>query len=235
MNDFTFYFSIGWQHIITLEALDHILFIIALAAIYTLRDWKQVLVLITAFTVGHTITLFLSARELVTIDTGLVEFLVPCTIAVTAIFNLFQKNFHPKTIRINYLLALVFGLIHGLAFATTLRMILATDQSFALAMASFSAGLETGQILIVFLVLLLTQLVVHIMKVDRQRWVIILSVVVFGLSVQMAAERWPFNNGTQRFSLAAKLPVVANHTALLFGDRQQRPGETAVATLRSTA
>lgn len=191
MNDFSFYFSIGWQHIITMEALDHILFIVALAAIYTLRDWKQVLILITAFTIGHTITLFLSARELVSIDVDLVEFLVPCTIAVTAILNLFQKDFTPKAIRVNYFLALFFGLVHGLAFATTLRMILATDQSFALAMASFSAGLEAGQLLIVLFILLLAHLAINTMKIERRHWVIFLSAAIFGLSLQMAAERWP--------------------------------------------
>ncbi|MDQ3277626.1 MAG: HupE/UreJ family protein, partial [Bacteroidota bacterium] len=131
MNDFNFYFKIGWEHIITLEALDHILFIAALAAIYLLKDWKQVLILVTAFTIGHTITLLLSARELVSVNSETVEFLIPLTIAFTAITNLFQKSFTPKAIRVNYILALFFGLIHGLAFAETLRMILATDQSFA--------------------------------------------------------------------------------------------------------
>ena len=235
MNDFSFYFSIGWQHIITVEALDHILFIVALAAIYMLRDWKQVLILVTAFTIGHTVTLFLSARELVSIDTDLVEFLVPCTIAVTAIFNLFQKNFTPKAIRVNYFLALFFGLIHGLAFATTLRMILATDQSFALSMFSFSAGLETGQILIVLLILLLAHLAINVMKIERRHWVIFLSAAVFGLSVQMAAQRWPFNNSKQSSFLSAKLPVAENKAIHLFGDEQQRPDRSAVATLRSTA
>jgi hypothetical protein len=191
MNDFGFYFSIGWEHIMTLEALDHILFIAALAAIYLLRDWKQVLILVTAFTIGHTITLFLSAKELVTVNIETVEFLIPCTIAFTAITNLFQKNFTPKAIRVNYFLALFFGLIHGLAFAETLRMILATDQSFGLSMFSFSLGLEAGQILVVVIMLLLAQLLIGIFKVERRHWVIFLSAAVFGLSLQMALERIP--------------------------------------------
>ncbi|HEV7621636.1 MAG TPA: HupE/UreJ family protein, partial [Flavisolibacter sp.] len=138
MNDFSFYFKIGWQHIVNKEALDHIFFIAALAAIYMLKDWRQVLILVTAFTIGHTITLALSTLRIIEIPSSYVEFLIPCTIVFTAISNLFQKNFTHKSVRINYFLALFFGLIHGLAFANTLRMIIAQDQSFALSMFSFS-------------------------------------------------------------------------------------------------
>jgi hypothetical protein len=197
MNDFSFYFNIGWHHIMTLEALDHILFVAALSAIYLLKDWKQVLILITAFTIGHALTLFLSAKDLLRVDIATVEFLVPCTIALTAIVNLFQRSFTAKAIRINYFLALFFGLIHGLAFAETLRMILATDQSFALAMASFSLGLEAGQILVVLLMLLLAQALIQVFKVERRHWVIFLSAAVFSLSLQMALERVPGSEEAQ--------------------------------------
>ena len=193
MNDFTFYFSIGWGHIINLEALDHIFFIAALAAIYMLKDWRQVLILVTAFTVGHTITLILSTRRIVEVNETWVEFLIPCTIVVTALSNLFQKSFTSKAIRINYFLALFFGLIHGLAFANVLRMILAPEQSFALSMFSFSLGLESGQILIVFIILLLSQFFICVLKIQRLHWVIFLSAVVFGLAMEMALQRLPWN------------------------------------------
>lgn len=191
MNDFLFYFKIGWTHIINPEALDHILFIAALAAIYTLKDWKQVLVLVTAFTIGHTVTLILSTKQWVEVPSSLVEFLIPCTIVITAISNLFQKNFTARSIRINYFLALFFGLVHGLAFANTLRMILASDQSFALSMFSFSVGLELGQIAIVFFILLLSQLFIGVLKIERRHWVIFLSAAVFALALEMAAQRLP--------------------------------------------
>jgi len=193
MNDFTFYFSIGWEHIINLEALDHIFFIAALAAIYMLKDWRQVLILVTAFTVGHTITLILSTKRIVEVNETWVEFLIPCTIVVTALSNLFQKSFTSKAIRINYFLALFFGLIHGLAFANVLRMILAPEQSFALSMFSFSVGLESGQILIVFIILLLSQFFICVLKIQRLHWVIFLSAVVFGLAMEMALQRLPLN------------------------------------------
>jgi hypothetical protein len=196
MSDFSFYFRLGWDHIISLEALDHILFIASLAAIYMLKDWKQVLVLVTAFTLGHTITLILSTKELVVVNSRLVEFLIPLTIIATALSNLFQKSFTSRSVRINYFLALFFGLVHGLAFANVLRMILAKDQSFALSMFSFSVGLELGQLMVVLLILLLAQAIVHYMRVIRRDWVIFLSAAVFGLAVQMAAQRWPETKGS---------------------------------------
>ena len=192
MNDFSFYFKIGWEHIINWSAVDHIFFIAALAAIYMLKDWKQVLILVTAFTIGHAVTLILSAKNIIEVDTGLVEFLIPCTIVFTAVSNLFLKSFTVKSIRINYFLALIFGLIHGLAFATTLKWLLAGDQSFVVAWLSFSVGLELGQILVVVLILLLTQLVVGIFKLNRHYWVIAISVVVMALALEMARERWPW-------------------------------------------
>ena len=192
MNDFQFYFRFGWEHIIDWNGLDHIYFIAVLAAIYMLKDWKQVLILVTAFTIGHTITLILSAKQIIEIDTALIEFLIPCTIMITAISNLFQKTFTPKTIRINYFLALFFGLIHGLAFANNLRFIIAQDQSFSWSMFSFSLGLELGQILIVFLILLIAQFFISMLKVNRRDWVIFISAAVFALALEIAVKRFPW-------------------------------------------
>ena len=191
MDDFSFYFKIGWGHIINKEALDHIFFIAALAAIYVIKDWKQVLILVTAFTIGHTITLALSTLRIVDVPSKWVEFLIPCTIVFTAISNLFIKTFTPKSIRINYFLALFFGLIHGLAFANTLRMIIAEDQSFALSMFSFSVGLELGQIMIVLIILIFSYLFINILKISRREWVIFISAAVFALALEMAVQRWP--------------------------------------------
>lgn len=191
MGDFLFYFKFGWEHIISLDALDHQLFIGALAAIYLLRDWRQVLILVTAFTIGHSITLALSVYNLITINEKITEFLIPCTIVVTAISNLFQKNFTPRSVRVNYFLALFFGLIHGLGFANTIRMLLARDQSFATGLFAFNIGLEVGQIVVVSLVLLMAWLVVDVMKVNRREWVIFLSASVFALALKIALERIP--------------------------------------------
>jgi hypothetical protein len=198
MNDFGFYFRFGWDHIMTPDALDHLLFIAALSAIYMLRDWKQVIILVTAFTLGHSITLALTSLGLLSLPSEWVEFFVPVTIMITAVFNLFQKNFTARSIRLNYFLALFFGLIHGMAFASLLTMILSSDQSFALAMLSFSLGLELGQVIVVIVILLLAQLFIGVFNTGRKEWVIFISAAVFALALQMAIERIPGKNNDQQ-------------------------------------
>ncbi|RYG00722.1 MAG: HupE/UreJ family protein, partial [Chitinophagaceae bacterium] len=175
MGDFGFYFKLGWEHIISTDALDHQLFIAAIAAIYLLKDWKQVLILVTAFTVGHSLTLALSVLDIVRFPTNWVEFLIPLTIVITAFSNLFQKKFTARSVRINYALALFFGLIHGMGFANTLRFMLAKDQQLGWSLFGFNVGLEAGQIVVVLLLLLLAQLVVNLFRVNRRDWVIFLS------------------------------------------------------------
>lgn len=192
MSDFGFYFNIGFEHIISRSALDHQLFIIALAAIYLLKDWKQVLILVTAFTIGHSITLVLSVLDLIRFSGAWVEFLIPCTILITAIFNLFQKKFTPRSVRINYFLALFFGLIHGMGFANNIRFMLASDQSLGWGLFGFNAGLELGQIVVVLTILFLAMILINILKINRREWVIFLSAAVFSLALKMSIERLPF-------------------------------------------
>jgi hypothetical protein len=192
MSDFGFYFKLGWEHIISTDALDHQLFILALAAIYLLKDWKQVLILVTAFTIGHSITLALSVFDIIRFSSKWVEFLIPCTIVFTAIANLFQKKFTPKSVRINYFLALFFGLIHGMGFANSIRFMLASDQSIGWGLFGFNVGLETGQIVLVVAILVVVTILVTLFKVSRRDWVIFSSAAVFGLSLKMALERLPF-------------------------------------------
>ena len=191
MSDFNFYFGLGWEHIMSWDALDHLLFIAALAAIYLLKDWKQVLILVTAFTLGHSLTLALSVMDVFRFPSNWVEFLIPCTIVVTAISNLFQKKFTTKSIRINYFLALFFGLIHGMVFANTIRFMLANDQSFGWGLFGFNVGLEAGQIVVVSTLLLVTQVLINTVKINRREWVIFLSAAIFSLSLKIALERLP--------------------------------------------
>lgn len=192
MQDFGFYFGPGWNHITGKNALDHQLFIAALAAIYLLKDWKQVLILVTAFTIGHSVTLALSAFDVIRVKSELVEFLIPITILITAVSNMFQEEFTPKTIRINYFLALFFGLIHGLAFSNYLRFTTeGTEQSLVWSLFGFNVGLEAGQIVVVTALLLLSHLIVTILKVNRRAWVILLSLVVCAFSIKMIIERFP--------------------------------------------
>ncbi|TDG37205.1 HupE/UreJ family protein [Pedobacter changchengzhani] len=191
-QDFVFYFKLGWQHIVSLDALDHQLFILALVAIYTYKNFKQVLILVTAFTIGHSITLLLSVLDIIRFSSKWVEFLIPCTIFITAISNLLRKNFSLKSIRINYYLALFFGLVHGMGFANSVRMMLASNENISWGLFGFNVGLEFGQIFMVLIILLITFIIFNYTHIKRLNWVIFVSAAVFALSLQMALQRLPF-------------------------------------------
>ena len=191
MSDFAFYFETGWQHIISWDALDHLLFVVALAAIYLLPNWKHVLILVTAFTIGHSLTLALSVLDIIRINEKWVEFLIPCTIVITAFLNFAIKDFAPRSLRLNYFLALFFGLVHGMGFANTIRFMLVKGQNIALPLISFNLGLEAGQIAVVALILLLSYIVVNKLKLPRKWWVWGLSFTAILFGLNMVRERWP--------------------------------------------
>jgi hypothetical protein len=191
MNDLAFYFKEGWQHIISTSALDHQLFIVSLTAIYLLKDFKKVLILVTAFTIGHSLTLALSVYDLVHINEKLVEFLIPCTIMLTSIFNLVQKDISQKAVRLNYFFALFCGLVHGLGFANTISFMLAKEQTIGWSLFGFNVGLEVGQIIIVTVLLFISYIIVNMAKLPQKWWVYILSTITFTWAVKFALERIP--------------------------------------------
>ena len=192
MSEFALYFRIGWQHIVAWEGYDHILFIVALSAIYLLSDWKKVLILVTAFTLGHSITLALSVLNIVRVPTRLIEFLIPVTIFITALFNIIrrQEAEQPGAIQLNYFFALFFGLIHGMAFSNQLKSLLGTDASIVTPLLSFNLGLEFGQVLIVIAVLLVSGIIVNLTGIKRRDWTMFLSSAIFGIAFMMAIDRF---------------------------------------------
>lgn len=192
MSEFATYFKIGWQHIVAWEGYDHILFIVALSAIYLLSDWKKVLILVTAFTVGHSITLALSVLNVVRVPTRLIEFLIPVTIFITALFNIIRqpKSERPGAVQLNYFFALFFGLIHGMAFSNQLRSLLGTDTSVITPLLSFNLGLEFGQVLIVIAALLVSGTVVNLTRIKRRDWTMFLSSAIFGIAFMLAIDRF---------------------------------------------
>ncbi len=192
MQDFLFYLKLGWEHIISLDALDHQLFILALVAAYSYKDWKKLLILVTAFTIGHSITLALSTFDLLRIPSDWVEFLIPLTIVLTAIDNILMKNHQKSLMKLNYYLALFFGLIHGMGFANTARMMLAKEQSIFVPLLGFNIGLELGQILVVMVLLVFFFVALSLFKVSRKDWILFISSGVFALSLKMTLERLPF-------------------------------------------
>ncbi|SDX52782.1 HupE / UreJ protein [Hydrobacter penzbergensis] len=193
MNEFGLYFKIGYQHIADLKGLDHILFIMALCLRYQFADWTKILILVTAFTIGHSITLALSVLDVVRYSAHWIEFLIPCTIVITAISNLFVKKFSFRSrFPIIYFFALFFGLIHGLGFSNYLKSLLGKDHSVVLQLLAFNVGLEVGQLVIVLAVLLISFIFVTIFRFSRREYLLYVSGGIFALALQMALQRVPF-------------------------------------------
>jgi hydrogenase/urease accessory protein HupE len=193
MNDFGLYFEIGYRHIADLRGIDHILFVAALCLRFQVADWRKILVLVTAFTVGHSITLALSVFNVVSYPVKWIEFLIPVTIVITAISNVFVKKFVFKTkFPVIYFFALFFGLVHGLGFSSYLKSLLGRDQNLVPQLLAFNLGLEAGQLLIVAIILLISFIFVSVLKCNRREYLLYISGGIFALALQMALERLPF-------------------------------------------
>jgi hypothetical protein len=193
-SEFLVYFRLGFEHIADLAGYDHILFITALCAMYELRAWRQLLVLVTAFTVGHSITLALATLRLITINDALIEFLIPVTIFVTSVLNIAEVEASadvvaesPRARRLKYALALGFGLIHGMGFSNFLRAVLGAEESLLVPLFAFNVGLEGGQLCILFVVLVLSYGVTRRMR--RRDWILVLSGATAGVALILMLER----------------------------------------------
>ena len=190
MSDFSIYFQLGWQHILDLNGYDHILFVLVLCCSYVLKDWKKILWLVTAFTAGHSITLALAVFKLVEVNTDWIEFLIPLTILITALYNL-PKGIRRKKPSFLYAMTLLFGLIHGLGFSNYLQSLLGQEFNILIPLLSFNIGLEFGQIIIVFFIILISEAMLKVFHVTNRDWSFFLSSAVTGISFIMAVERFP--------------------------------------------
>lgn len=191
MSNFKVYFDLGLEHILDINGYDHILFILALAAVYLMRDWRKVLILVTAFTIGHSITLALSTLNYVVIQPEIIEFLIPVTIFITAFANLFKKERNLKqtgNMQLNYFFALVFGLIHGLGFSNYLKALLGNNSSIVKELLAFNLGLEVGQIIIVVVFLVLSFIFIDLFGMKRRDWILIVSSAIAGIALTLMFE-----------------------------------------------
>lgn len=186
---FSVYLELGFDHISDLKGYDHILFIIALCAVFSVSDWKKILILVTAFTIGHSITLALSALHIISVSPYLIEFLIPVTILLTALQNFWFKPDQYKRWNLNYFLALFFGFIHGMGFSNFFRSLLGQEADIVLPLLAFNIGVELGQLCIVICIMIADFLVVKLGKVRQQYWNYTVSVVAIILSVMMIIER----------------------------------------------
>jgi hypothetical protein len=193
MSQFELYFKLGRDHILDYaNGYDHILFVIALCALYQLRDWKHVLVLVTAFTIGHSITLALATLSIVNVNQDLIEFLIPVTIFITAASNIFKnEDTHSGgPVQLNYLYAGCFGLIHGLGFSNYLKSILGRDENIISQLFAFNLGLEFGQIIIVVLFLVTSFIVVDLFGLNRRDWKLVISSAIAGIALMLVKQNY---------------------------------------------
>jgi len=192
MSDFSIFFPMGIEHITDLNGIDHILFIAALCLRYLINDWKKLLLLVTAFTIGHSVTLALSTLNVIEIPRNWTEFFIAITILITALSNCFVKNFTFKSkYPVIYFFALFFGLIHGLGFSTLLKSMLGKDQSIVVQLLAFNLGLEVGQIIIVLCILITSFILINILRINRKYYLLFASGGIAALALEMAIQRLP--------------------------------------------
>lgn len=196
MQDFRIWFSTGMEHILDWNGYDHILYITALCAMFTFSDWKKLLILITAFTIGHSLTLLASVSNFISVNQNYIELLIPLTIIITCLINIKYRNYlnsnnqHASiNYKLNYLLALCFGFIHGLGFSYLLKSMLGKEESIVLPLLSFNIGLEAGQLIIVGFLLLISIILTRFSRIKKSDWVMFISSATFGISTLLFLQR----------------------------------------------
>ncbi len=192
MNNFSIYFQMGFNHIMDKEAIDHILFMAALSLRYQFSDWKKLLILITAFTIGHTITLTLSVLDILSFSKAWIEFFIPLTIVATAFSNLFTGKSHSNSkFPLIYWFALLFGFIHGLGFSNTLKSILGGETGLAIKLFAANIGIEVAQTCFVFIFLLSGFICSNLLKINKREYLLFVSGAILGAALYIAYLRFP--------------------------------------------
>lgn len=189
LDQFLFFFKLGFNHVLDINGYDHVLFLLVLTIPYLFKDYKKVIQLVTIFTIGHTLALVLSTYKILSVNSSLVELLIPVTIAITALYTIIfaSKSYQNKAVEL--ITALFFGLIHGLGFSSYFKMMIGKSDEKLFPLLEFALGLEVAQILIVIVVLLLSTIVREFLGVSKKIWVITISAIVIGLVIPMLLSR----------------------------------------------
>ena len=185
MNQFPFYLQLGFEHISSLTGYDHIFFLIALCAIYKIEQWKSILILVTAFTIGHSITLALVSFDAISIPSNIIKFLIPTTIFLTAIHNVVSTGTGNNSGRMtrNYIMALFFGFIHGMDFSNYFKALLMGDDNILVPLLGFNVGIELGQLLVVGAIVGISFVFLSIIGVRHREWNLFISGAAAGMSL----------------------------------------------------
>jgi hypothetical protein len=189
MEQISFYLKQGLFHVLDWSAYDHILFLVALVVVFTLKDWKKTLWLITFFTIGHTITLSLAAYNIIYVKENIVEFAIAATIFITAFSNvLFQKK-GSNNLNINIVFALLFGLIHGLGFSSYFKILVGREAGKVIPLISFALGVEISQAILVIVLLLLSFVGLNIFRISKRDWIMVISAIILGITIPILYAR----------------------------------------------
>lgn len=190
MSEFSTYLQLGFEHISDVNAYDHIVFIIALTAVYRLKELKKIFWLVTSFTLGHSVSLALATLKIVIVNSAVIEFLIPVTILITAILNVSrsQETTLEKRLKLSYVLASFFGIIHGMGFSNYLQALLGTESNILLPLLSFNLGLEIGQLMIVSFILMALVIGERILKIKHREWALFLSGAAAGIAIILINE-----------------------------------------------
>lgn len=187
LQEFWFNVQYGINHVLDINAYDHVLFLIVLTIPYLFKDWKRVLLLVSVFTLGHTLSLVLAAYNVVQVNGELVEFLIPITILIVALFNVFTagRGAQKEKIGVLFFSTLFFGLVHGLGFAREFQILVGGTGNKLITLLEFALGIEMAQIIIVFIVLFLGYLIQTIFRFSKRDWIMVISAMVVGLVIPM--------------------------------------------------
>lgn len=190
MNDFLFYLELGCTHVLDINAYDHILFLIVLVVSFSFKQWKNMLWLVSLFTLGHTISLALSAYKIIYVAGDLVEFLIPMTIFITAVNNILSGGKNTSNSKLLLFLSFCFGWIHGLGFSNYFKMLISGLDAKLLPLIEFSLGIELAQIIIVIVIVALYHLLTPIFKISKRDWIVVISAIVLGITIPMLIQRY---------------------------------------------
>ena len=192
MSDFLLLVELGFSHVWDWQGYDHLLFLAAICLPFSTRQWKSLLWLITYFTIGHSLSLILASLEVVEVSSILIEFLIPVSIAATAVYNMIRaKAVRVRNNQLMMWVTLFFGLVHGFGFAGYFELIRDLEQPLWSSLLFFAFGIEVAQIVLGRLMLLLSLLVLNVFDRNRRDWILVVSSVIIGILLPIIIERWP--------------------------------------------
>ena len=185
MHPFEFYLKLGFEHIANLNGYDHILFLVVLCAVYQINQWRNILILVTAFTIGHSITLFIVSLDFFSIPSRIIKLLIPITILITSLQNVINIKQIENSSRMgkNYFMALFFGLIHGMDFSNYFKALIMSPDEIVIPLLGFNIGIELGQLLIVLFIVLISFIFLNFIKIKHLKWNLFISGAAFGISL----------------------------------------------------